>query len=535
MRSLRSLPRLLPAVAAALLVGGIVASAGGATGRQMATYAEILSLIETRHVPEADPKKVIYASIHGMLNTLDPHSNFLDDEAYREMREEQRGSFFGLGIVISKRGRYQPLRVISPIANTPAARLGVRAGDVITHIRDERAGVDVDTLGLTVQEAVKYLRGPRGTDVTITVDRPGIDEPLRFTITRDAVRTPAVNQAFMIRPGVAYVHIANFTETTSSELDRALARLRDEGATRLVLDLSNNPGGLLEQAVGTASRFLEPDELVVYTEGRLPGSRQDYLAMRDVPRVDWPMVVVVDAGSASASEIVAGALQDHDRAILVGQRTFGKGLVQSVYPLSEGTALALTTQKYYSPLGRTIQRPYASEEEYFFEPRRADREQRPEPGAPEFRTPTGRVIYGGGGILPDIVTEPPSEPEAVLKLMRLSAFSRFVNPLPDDTREAYAADPDRLLTDFRDFVAAEYPDIAQDELEAHRDELLLQLRAELTLVSSGIEARDRVLLQHNPVIQRAIAALDQAEQLLAARRRAREQRRAAVDGQDNSR
>jgi carboxyl-terminal processing protease len=523
----------LAAIGPAALVGA--RAVAGAGSRQMAAFAEILALIEERHVPEADPKDVIYASVHGMLQTLDPHTNFLDDDAYREMREEQRGSFYGLGIVISKGGRYQPLRVVSPIANTPAARMGVRAWDVISHIRDERADVDVDTIGLTIQEAVKHLRGPRGTPVDITIDRPGLDEPLVFSVKRDAIRTPAVNQAFMLRPNTGYVHVANFTETTSAEVDDAMAELRDGGATRLILDLRGNPGGLLEQAIGVASRFLEPAELVVYTEGRNPGSRQDYPAMRDVSRVEWPVVVIVDYGSASASEIVAGALQDHDRALLVGETTFGKGLVQSVYPLSESTGLALTTQKYYSPSGRTIQRPYEEEEQYYFEGRDRSESPEPDPDAPLFTTATGRSIPGGGGIVPDIRFKAEDLPEIVGRLARVSAFSRFVTPLDAAARARYQADADALLEGFTAFLAEAEPAIESEAVRDARTEVTLQLLAELALSEGGMEARDRILLDRDPVILQALEAFGEAERLLAARQRHLSDRRASISQRSSPR
>jgi carboxyl-terminal processing protease len=510
---------LLAATLPALFIG---ARAAGPPPERMGTYAEILSLIQERHVPDAAPKDTIYASIHGMLSTLDPHTNFLDDEVYREMREEQRGHFYGLGIVISKRGRHEPLRVVAPISDTPASRLGMRSGDVITHIRDGRAGVDVDTVGLTLQEAVKYLRGPRGTAVEVTVDRPGLDEPLVLEIERDAVRTPAVKQTFMIRPGIGYLRIANFTETTMTELDEALAQLEREGAEKLILDLQNNPGGLLDQAVGMASRFLEPGELVVYTEGRQPGSRQDYAALRDVTHERWPMVVLVDRGSASASEIVAGAIQDHDRGIIVGETTFGKGLVQSVYPLSENTGLALTTQKYYSPSGRSIQRPYSSEEEYYFEAmRREESEDDDGPDGPVYRTDIGRTVYGGGGIAPDIEVPAPEQPELLMTIARASGFSRFVDPLSDERRQQLSEDDAALFDAFVAFVRGELDAVDPERLGEIRPRLLDQLHAELALSAFGMDARDRVLIERSPVVQRAIEALDQAEELLAKRRQTR--------------
>lgn len=484
----------------------------------MGTLTEILSVIEDRYAPETDSKKLVYSSIQGMLDTLDPHTNFLDEEAFREMREEQKGVFYGLGIVISKRGRFQPLRVVAPMADTPADRMGIRGGDVITHIRDTRANADIDTIGLTVQEAVKYLRGPKGSEVEVSIERPGIDKPLVFKIIRDAVRTLAVNQSFLIRPEIGYIHIANFTETTTAEFDRSIEDLRQKGAKKLILDLSGNPGGLLEQSVQIASRFLDPGQLVVYTEGRHPGSRQDFNAVREAPRIDWPVVVIIDRESASASEIVSGALQDHDRAILVGETTFGKGLVQSVYSLSEGTALALTTQKYYTPVGRSIQRPYISEEEYFLETRERDAVPKPKDGAPIFQTDTGRLVYGGGGITPDIAVSYPDPPEVVVQLARVTAFSRFAVLVKTADQARYTAQPEVLLNDFVAFATKDTPTVTADQINSAKDEVLLQLRAELALITSGVPARDRVFLEQSPVLLKALDSFSEAQKLQAKRR-----------------
>jgi carboxyl-terminal processing protease len=511
-------------ICTAALVVGIRATSGGTLSSRLSTLTEILALIEDRHVPEVESKQLVYSGIRGMLGTLDPHSNFLDEEAFREMREEQRGSFYGLGIVISKRGRNQPLRVVSPIANTPAARLGIRAGDVINHIRDRRAGVDVDTLGLTIQEAVKYLRGPRGTEVEVTIDRPGLDEPIVFEVRRDAVRTPAVNLAFMIRPGVGFIQISNFTETTTRELDAALERLRREGAERLVLDLRQNPGGLLKQAISVSSRFLDPGQLVVYTEGRLKGSRQDYDSLDDVPsRIDWPVVVILDRGSASASEIVAGAIQDHDRGIVVGETSFGKGLVQSVYPLSENAAVALTTQKYFTPVGRSIQRPYSSEEEYYYEAQARETTMEVPEDAPVFRTETGRIVHGGGGIRPDVLIPPERDPQILFALTRQSAYTRFLALRDKERKAAYVEDPDAMFADFVGFLEEKVSEVDAAEVREHRDDVLLYLRGELALTREGMQARDRILAEESPMVAEALESFEAAEELLAKRSEVRSQ------------
>lgn len=529
------IPLLLLAVILPLvLYGARAAGSAPSTPPRVNTLMEILALIEERHTPQTDPKKIVYAGIQGMLSTLDPHSNFFDEEAFREMREEQKGAFYGLGIVINKPGRYQPLRVVAPIADTPAARLGIRAGDVITHIRDASADVDVETLGLTISEAVRHLRGPKGSEVEITIDRPGLKEPLVFKIARDAVKTPAVNQAFMIRPGIGYIHIANFSETTAFELDRALEQLDKQGAKKLLLDLQGNPGGILEQAIAVSSRFLDPNDLVVYTEGREPGSRQNFNARRESNKIDWPVVVLINRGSASASEIVAGALQDHDRAVIVGETSFGKGLVQSVFPLSENTGLALTTQKYYTPSGRSIQRPYASnEDEYYLENFQRDAVPKPADRSHQFNTETGRQVFGGGGITPDIAAKEPELAETEVELARLSAFSQFVNPLPAEKRTLYAADREKLFADFVHYAATLDSDFLAVKLETCKAQLLLRLKAELALLDGGMTARDRVLLESSVTVAKALTALEDSEKLLASRKKAQLLRRQTIQAARN--
>ncbi|HHN75495.1 MAG TPA: S41 family peptidase, partial [Acidobacteria bacterium] len=290
-----------------------------------------------------------------------------------------------------------------------------------------------------------------------------------------------------------------------------------------------NPGGLLDQAISVASRFLEPNELVVYTEGRLPGTRQDYDALRDVPRVDWPVVVLINRGSASASEIVSGAIQDHDRGLVVGETSFGKGLVQSVYPLSENTGLALTTQKYYTPVGRSIQRPYDNEEEYYYDNYTREVAPKAPEDAPVYYTDTGRKVYGGGGIAPDVPVEIPEEPKVMRRLVRESAFTRFVSPLTDEQRLAYRKASKKLFDDFVAWLAREVEDPPLDEVEQASERVGLYLRAELALATGGMEERDRILTEESPVVAQALESFPKAEQLLATRRSHKNSQRASAN------
>ena len=293
--------------------------------KRLKEYTDLLAAV-TQWAPEdVGSDKFVYSSIDGMLRTLDPHTSFLEPKEYADMQDRQKGSFYGLGILVTKRN--DQVTVITPLEGTPAARLGIRAGDVISDV-------------------VKRLKGPKGTTVHIKIIRVGMKEPIPLSIVRAAIPTNSISNVLMLKPGVGYIRIKDFTATTVRELDEAIDKLKGQGMQKLVLDLRQNPGGLLDAAVGVSDHFLDKGQMIVYTKGRTPDSAQDYLAPGKHQKFDMPMVVVVNRGSASASEIVAGALQDHDRAIIVGETSWGKGLVQSVYTLQYGAGLALTTSKY---------------------------------------------------------------------------------------------------------------------------------------------------------------------------------------------
>src|SRR5689334_7559886 len=306
--------------------------------KRMKEYTDLLTAVTSWAPEEVGNDKFVYSSIDGMLHTLDPHTSFLEPKEYADMQDRQKGSFYGLGILVTKCN--DQVTVITPLEGTPAARLGIRAGDVISEVE----GTSTDDLSL--DEVVKRLKGPKGTTVHIKIVRVGIKEPIPLTIVRAAIPTNSISNVLMLKPGVGYIRIKDFTATTVRELVEAIDKLKEQGMQRLVLDLRQNPGGLLDAAVGVADHFLDKGQMIVYTKGRTPDSAQDYLAPGKHNKIDMPMVVVVNRGSASASEIVAGAIQDHDRGIIVGETSWGKGLVQSVYTLQYGAGLALTTSKY---------------------------------------------------------------------------------------------------------------------------------------------------------------------------------------------
>jgi len=335
----------------ATLVAGVStyeSAAGKEAYDKLKVFSEVLSLVEANYVDEVDPQKLIYGAIRGMLKELDPHTAFMTEDMFKEMQVDTKGEFGGLGITIGVKD--DVLTVIAPIEDTPAWRAGVKAGDRIVTVEGE------PTKDMTIENAVKRMRGVPGTSVTIGIMRDEFKEPRDFTIVRDVIKIKSVKSR-VVDGTVGYLRITQFQERTDEELEEALAGLlsQDPPLRGIVLDLRNNPGGLLDQAVLVSSRFLDKGRLVVYTKGRRASNNVEYKVRGGGGRTDFPMVVLVNHGSASASEIVAGALQDWERAVILGTVTFGKGSVQTVIPLDDGSGLRLTTAKYYTPKGRSIQ------------------------------------------------------------------------------------------------------------------------------------------------------------------------------------
>lgn len=321
-------------------------SAKGEPYEKVKIFAEVLSLIKKNYVDEIkDDKDLIYGAIKGMLSSLDPHSSFMSPEIYREMQIGTKGEFGGLGIQIAIKDGV--LTIIAPIEDTPAYRAGVKAGDKIIKINGE------STKNISLHDAVTRLRGPKGSSVTITIVRKELEEPKDFTIIRDIIKIKSVKSK-VIDDKIGYVKLLQFQEKTSVELQKAMKTLEKEGINAFILDLRNNPGGLLNVSIDVASQFLPSEKLVVYIKGK-SGERIEYNTRNSRPKYEYPMIVLVNEGSASASEIVAGALQDWDKAVVLGTQTFGKGSVQTVIPLSDGSGLKLTTARYYTPKGRSIQ------------------------------------------------------------------------------------------------------------------------------------------------------------------------------------
>ena len=421
MRSSRFFPVAILAVVLSAVAGGALGGSLLARQDQVAQQYKIftsaLDAISKEYVEELPQDRLVYGAIDGMLKQLDPHSSFFDPRSYRQLRERQSGSYYGLGIQIQSIDG--DITVMSVFENSPAYKKGLRRGDVIARIKSDNPRPEsdkgepikpdaqgwYDAKGWTSDQAVTQLKGPRGTMVGISIKRRGADGLIDLQIERDTVNMSTVRGAFMIDKDTAYVKLGDFSETSNEEIGNALKDLSAKGMKQLILDLRDNPGGPLDQAIRISNRFLPKGDMIVYTKGRTPNSNEEYRATEESDYTHQPIVVLVNRSSASASEIVSGALQDHDRALIVGETTFGKALVQSVYSIgtrNSPAGLALTTGRYYTPSGRMIQRPWdGAFDEYLTYSLRDQKADRSHDSAELRYTDGKRKVYGGGGVEPD--------------------------------------------------------------------------------------------------------------------------------------
>jgi carboxyl-terminal processing protease len=502
-------------------------------------YTELVEAVHAHSGAEVSYKDVVYSSINGMLRKLDPHTSFLPPEAYARMRDRQQSSFFGLGILVGMRD--DKLTVISPLEGTPASRMGIRAGDIITNIEGE------STADMPLDDAVMKLKGPKDTEVTITIARRGVSTPLELTIKRAEIPLTTVRYVMMIAPETGYFRVTEFSRSTGKEVQDAIASLRAQGMKRLLLDLRNNGGGLLDQAIAVADQFVPEGSTIVETKGRIRDSFHKYKAEGEHRPLDLPVVVLVNSGSASASEILAGAIQDHDVGIIAGTPTWGKGLVQTVYGLPYDGALALTTASYYTPSGRLIQRDYTSVYDYYAhgdgvgeddEEANTGPLELPRGDEPVFYTDLGRKVYGGGGITPDVLVHAEEQPELLQFLEARNAFFEFGVEYTNDhkvTDPNWAPSPD-VLRDFERWVKAQ--GMAEDEADldkgfqdpATRKAVLARLRAEIFNATLGNDVRYRVLAEGDHQIQQALGLFGKASDLLALRKSGKGDTRVAAGG-----
>ena len=521
---------------------GATATKASPTGPAIKSdLAEALAVIQTNHIDgrKLDYNAVFKSSISGMLSVLDPHSTYFDPVEYASFRTEQRSEYFGIGATIEdlRDGKEVNTYIRATFPESPAARAGLRYGDRIL-------AVDGNSMkGKTYPEVRKFLLGPRGTTVKVTVEHPATKQSETVNIVRDAVSLPSIAQYYMLKPGVGYVAMTGgFNLTTADEFDQALKELHSKGMNMLVLDLRGNRGGLLIQAVRVANTFLSRGQMIVSQRGRFRDSSQSYAAVNENPD-NVAVVVLVNGDTASAAEIVAGALQDHDRALIVGETTFGKGLVQFPFQLDYDSALLLTIAKYFTPSGRLIQRDYSNGGNYnYYFPGglAADKQnQTAAPTGPESHTDTGRAVYGGGGISPDEVVKPGTISVAERQLRDvLFAFSlelttgrvpgfeqykiqRAIEFDHDLVNEDYPV-TDALFKELKKFAAAKPNYKATPEmLDKTRTFAERQLRYNLLSAAYGYRTATQVFNDDDPQISRAVDAMPRARELAQAASRAR--------------
>lgn len=513
----------------ALVMGGMVGDRLLAltddTRETLRLYTELVNVAHDRYGKEVSYQDLVFSSIQGMLRSLDPHTSFLPPDAYAGMREKQQTSFYGLGILVGVRNGQ--LTVISPMEGSPAARMGIQPGDVISTIEGD------PTETLTLDEAVAKLKGPKGTQVRITIVRRGLDQPLAMSVTRAEIPQTTVRNAYMLTPDTGYILLSEFSRGTGREMADSIEKLRGEGMKRLLLDLRNNGGGLLDQAIDVADQFLPEGSSIVETRGRTRDSVQEYRASGRHPALEVPVVVLVNEGTASAAEILSGAIQDHDMGLVVGTPSWGKGLVQTVYNLSYGAGLALTTAKYYTPSGRLIQRDYSSYFDYYAHSD-AGPPRDPAANVKVYHTDLGRKVFGGGGITPDVTAEDDELSPFEQFLLARNTFVNYAvdylrrNPAPKTVDWQPAP---KELDELRTWAVEEKLATQQEMDEAFKDAgfreyALTQIRAEVLNTTLGQEARHRVLAQGDPQIKAALGEFGRAQELLA-QRLDRQERRAA--------
>src|SRR5213078_1082003 len=442
-------------------------------------FTEVYSVVEQNYAEPVNADKAIYnGAIPGMLHVLDPHSNFFDPKAYALLREDQRGKYYGVGMTVGPRNN--KVIVIAPFVGTPAYRAGIRPGDIIVAVDGK------PTDNMSTGDVSDLLKGPKGTTVHITILREGSDKPLEFAVVRDEIPRYSVDLHFLIRPGVGYMHIAQFNETTEKEVQEALDSFSQSGEVKgLILDLRQNPGGLLNEGVGVADKFLHKGQLIVSHHGRSSPERR-YTATHGNSGRDYPLVVLVNRGTASAAEIVAGAIQDHDRGLVAGETTFGKGLVQTVYPLSENTGLALTTAKYYTPSGRLIQRDYSNVSLYDYYYNRDKVDQAASDREVKL-TDSGRTVYGGGGITPDVKIDPIKSNKFQDSMLQHYVFFNFAKRYVithHPTEEKFEVD-DALMTDFRKFMDEEKVQYSEADMLENNEWVRSSIKSEIFVDAFG--------------------------------------------------
>jgi len=486
--------------------------------------AMMMDVIDQNYYKEVDREELTYASIKGMLRTLDPYSNFLDPQNLATMREDYKGKYYGLGIMIQKQA--DRLMVVSPIEGTPAYRLGIQPGDIISHIEGE------STKPISSFEAMQKLRGEKDTQVNITIIREGMKESLNFTITREEIPLYSVPYSFMLTDDIGYIFIRNFAETTTDELEEKLENLKEQGMKKLILDLRGNGGGTFIQSLEISDEFLEKEDMIVSIKGRNKLYNRELRAFYNDQYENLPLIILINQGSASASEIVSGAVKDNDRGLIIGDNSWGKGLVQTVFPLSQDAALSLTTAKYYTPSGRSIQKDYSQIENFLLN------RDVPEEDREVAYTAGGRKVLGQGGIAPDYEVKFSYKNLTYNMLARGLFFSYARNfadkktplsktyifpdsserPLEDVSggRKVLSADlkiDSEILDDYKLFLREKEFEFEAEGFNQALDQIKRELQRELVSAAYSIEVGTKIYRMNDPVIKKAFEVFPEAEAL----------------------
>jgi carboxyl-terminal processing protease len=527
MRRYRPLPAVVFAIVVSALVGGFFGRSALATDDKIPehykAFTAALNAIETSYVDKVESDNLVTSAIRGMLGTLDPHSSYFTPREYAQMRERQEGRYYGIGVsIIAVDGDITAFTVFE---GSPAHKKGIRVGDVISKVGDQSAK------GWTTDQAMRALRGPRGTTVQIEIKRRGYEKPIPVELIRDEVYIPTVPAYFMIDATTGYIRMQDFGENTDHDVKHALHELASKGMRRLLFDIRRNPGGPLDQAIKVSNEFLPRGKMIVYTRGRIPNSDQDYRATEDGEFTDIPIVLLANRDSASASEIVTGALQDHDRAYVVGETTFGKALVQSIYKISGAAGLALTTAHYYTPSGRLIQRPWDTTFDEYLSYGLKDQEQaRPHTPNELKHTDSGRPVYSGGGIEPDKRIPGPVEGFNPTRFGRTlyarQQFERFAQNYAADgdtrisgtstgrkvVKPSFVVD-DAMVAEFREQLKNDRIKMDEESFKKDLDFIKAMIRFRIDDALFGMAEARRHLIAVDPQAQAALSLFGEAQKL----------------------
>jgi carboxyl-terminal processing protease len=527
MRRYRPLPAVVLAILVSALVGGFFGRSALATDdktpEHLKAFGFALHAVEANYVDNVESEALVTSAVRGMLGTLDPHSSYFTPREYAQMRERQEGRYYGIGVsIVAVDGDITAFTVFE---GSPAHKMGIRVGDIISKVGDQSAK------GWTTDQAMRALRGPRGTTVNIEIRRRGYEQPIPIALTRDEVYIPTVPAYFMIDATTGYIRMQDFGENTDNDVKHALHELASKGMRRLLFDVRRNPGGPLDQAIKVTNEFLPRNKMIVKTRGRISNSDQDYKSTEDGEFTDIPIVMLANRDSASASEIVTGALQDHDRAYVVGETTFGKALVQSIYRISGNAGLALTTAHYYTPSGRLIQRPWDTTFDEYLSYGMKDQDQaRPHTPAELKHTEAGRPVYSGGGIEPDLRVPGPVEGFNPTRFGRTlfvrQEFEHFAQRFmaEGDNRISGAATgrrtvkpnfvvDDAMVAEFRDQLRTDRIKMDEDSFKKDLEFIKAMIRFRIDEAVFGIAQARRRLIAVDPQAQAALSMFGEAQKL----------------------